>query len=165
MHQIRKNRRGEGISIFVHESFSFKRRQDLGINSKAVESLSIEICKNIILNTIHRSPNGDIETCENYFKNHFTKNDTVFNLNVLDFGSNKKVENFKNLMFRYGMIRTINKPTRVTTNTATAIDHIIINVIINTDFKTGILKSCISGHFAIMLAFRTGEKKMCNNPE
>ena len=68
-------------------------------------------------------------------------------------------------MFRYGMIRTINKPTRVTTNTATAIDHIITNVIINTDFKTGILKSCISGHFAIMLAFRTGEKKMCNNPE
>ena len=41
LHQIRKNRRGGGISIFVHESLSFKRRQDLGINSEAVESLSI----------------------------------------------------------------------------------------------------------------------------
>ena len=102
-----------------------------------MKSLSIEIlnkkCKNIILNTICRPPNGDIETCENYFKNLFAKNDTVnkhivlagdFNLNVLDFENNKKVENFINLMFRYGMIPTINKPTRITANTATAIDHI-----------------------------------------
>ena len=39
------------------------------------------------------------------------------------------------------------------------------NVIIDTDFKTGILKGCISDHFAIMLAFRIGEKKMCNKSE
>ena len=58
-------------------------------------------------------------------------------------------------MFRYGMILTINKPT----SAATAIDHIITNVIIDTDFKTEILKICISDHLAIMLAFRIGEKK------
>ena len=44
---------------------SFKRQQDLGINSEAVESVSIEIlnkkCKNTILNTIYRPPHGDIE--------------------------------------------------------------------------------------------------------
>ena len=76
--------------------------------------------KNIILNTIYRPPNRDIETCEHYFKNLFVKNDTVnkhivlagdFNLNVLDFENNEKVENFINLMFHYGMIPTINKPT------------------------------------------------------
>ena len=38
---IRTNRRDGGISIFVHESLSFKRRQDLGINSEAVKCLSI----------------------------------------------------------------------------------------------------------------------------
>ena len=78
--QIRKNRWGGGISIFVHESLSFKRREDLGINSEALESPSIEIlnkCKNIIPNTIYRPPNGDIETCETYFKNLFSNNDTV----------------------------------------------------------------------------------------
>ena len=81
-----------------------------------------------------------------------------FNLNVLDFENSKKVQHFINLMSSYGMIPTINKPTRVTTNTATAIDHIITNIMIDTDFKTGILKSCISDHFAIMLAFQIGEK-------
>ena len=63
------------------------------------------------------------------------------------------------------MITTINKPTRVTSNTATGIDHIITNVIKDTDFKTGILKSCISDHFAIMLAFPIGEKKMYDKSE
>ena len=68
-------------------------------------------------------------------------------------------------MFRSGMIPTIKKRIRVTANKATAIDHIITNVIIDTDFKTGILKSCISYDFTIMLAFKIGEKKMCNKSE
>ena len=58
---------------------------------------------------IYRPPNGDTETCENYFKNLFAENDTVnkhivltgnIYLNVLDSGNNKKVENFINFMFR-----------------------------------------------------------------
>ena len=46
---------------------------------------------------------------------------------------------------------------------ATAMDHIITNVIINTDFKTAILKSFISDHFTIMLAFRIDDKKIQTN--
>ena len=97
------------------------------------------------------------KVAENYFKNLFAKNDTVnkhivlagdFNLNLLDFENNKMVENFINLIFRYDMIPNINKPTRVKSNTATAIDHIITTVIIDTDFKTRILKGCILDHFA-----------------
>ena len=88
-----------------------------------------------------------------------------FNLNVQDFENNKKVENFINLMFRYGMIPTINKPTRVAASTATSINHIKTNIIIDTDFKTRISKNCISDHFVVMQAFPTGEKKMCNKLE
>ena len=126
---MRKNHRGWGISIFVHESLPFKRRHGFGINSQAVQSLSIEIlnknCKNIIFNTAYIPPNGDIETCKKYFKNLFAKNDTVnkhivladdFNLNVLGFENKKKVQNIINRMFPYGIIPTINKPTPVTRN-------------------------------------------------
>ena len=52
-------------------------------------------------------------------------------INVLDHESNKKVEHFLSSMFQYDMIPTINKPTRVTRNTATAIDHIITNTVIS----------------------------------
>ena len=50
-------------------------------------------------------------------------------------------------MFGHSMIPIINKPTPVTKNTATVTDHIFINFVNTTIFKTGILKSNISDHF------------------
>ena len=72
-----------------------------------------------------------------------------FNMNLLDFEQNKKVQNFLNIMFGHSMIPVINKPTRVTKNTATAIDNIFINSVTTSKFKTGIIKSDISDHFPI----------------
>ena len=72
-----------------------------------------------------------------------------FNMNLLDFERNKKIQNFLNIMFGHSMMPVINIPTRVTKNTATAIDHIFINSVTTTKFKTGIIKSDISDHFPI----------------
>ena len=77
-----------------------------------------------------------------------------FNLNVLDFEQNKKVQNFVNLMFQFGLIPSINKPTRVTNETISAIDQIITNYIYNKDFKTGIIKTDISDHFPVIYTFK-----------
>ena len=134
-----------------------------------MESLSISIlnkkCKNIINNTIFKLANGDIETCKNYFKNLFTKNDIVnkninlagdFSLNVLGFEDNKNAQNFINPVFRRS------KPTQVTVKTATVINRITINVMIDTDFNTEIFNSCIFDIFAFMLTFQIVEKKVCN---
>ena len=51
------------------------------------------------------------------------------------------------------MISTINKPTRVTKKTATAIDHIITNSFVENIFKTAIIKSDVSDHFPICIFF------------
>ena len=48
----------------------------------------------------------------------------------------------------YRQLITIN-PTRVTRQSATAIDYILSNCLVNFDFKTTIFKSDISGHFKI----------------
>ena len=64
------------------------------------------------------------------------------------------VQRFANLMFRYSLIPTVNKPTRVTRNEATAIDNIITNSAINPEFKTGIFKTDISDHFPIFFIFK-----------
>ena len=53
------------------------------------------------------------------------------NINVLDYESNKKVQHFLSSMFQHNMMPTINKPTRVTRNAATAIDHMITNIVIS----------------------------------
>ena len=86
--------------------------------------------KNIVLNLVHCPPNGDHRDLENYLKSSLSQNGKFrtkmltlagdLNINLLDFVAKKKVQNFVNLMLRFGMIPTINKPTRVTRQTARA---------------------------------------------
>ena len=76
-----------------------------------------------------------------------------FNIKLPDFEQIKKELNFFDIMFCDSMVPpVINKPTRVIKNTATAIDHIFINSVTITKFKTGIIKSDISlWHTAIFI--------------
>ena len=69
-----------------------------------------------------------------------------FNMNLLYFEQDKKVQNFLNIMFGHRMMPVIQKPTRYTKNTAAAIDHVFIIFVTTTKFKTEIIKSNISDH-------------------
>ena len=62
-------------------------------------------------------------------------------------------------MFQYNMIPTINRPTHVTRNTVTAIDHIITkSVISGIKHRSDIIKTDISDHFPIVFPVNTYEK-------
>ena len=59
-------------------------------------------------------------------------------------------------MFQCYMILTINKPTCVTRNTATAIDRIITNTTTGgIQNRSGIIKTDISDHFPFAVALNT----------
>ena len=62
-------------SLKIH--ILLKERDDLSINSEAIESLSIEITnsesKNIVFNVVYRPSDGDINVCESCLKNIFFK--------------------------------------------------------------------------------------------
>ena len=63
-------------------------------------------------------------------------------------------------MFQYNVQPTINKPTRVTRNTATTIDYIITNTVISgIHHRSGIIKTDTSDHFPIVFALNTCEKE------
>ena len=72
-----------------------------------------------------------------------------FNMNWLDYEKCKKVQEFSDLAYENSMIPTINKPTRVTRQSATTIDHILTNCFVNFDFKTAFFRSDISDHSLI----------------
>ena len=104
-----------------------------------------------------------MEACKNYFQsilsNNSVRNKTVilardFNINVLNFEQDKKVQNFVNLMFQFDLVPTINKPTIVTNKTISAIDYIITNCIFNDNFKTVIIRTDTFDHFSITYAFK-----------
>ena len=129
-HQIKDDRKGGGVSFYIHNSLSFRVLPNLCINSTDIESLSIEISLNDQLNTLvnvlYRPPSGKIEPFENFLSKllssvqNSNKNLHIagdFNLNLLDHESNKKVHDFLNIIYRNSMTPTINKPTRVTRKT------------------------------------------------
>ena len=63
-------------------------------------------------------------------------------------------QNFLNFTFPQDLILIVNKPTSVTRNTSSAIDHTITSSVINAEFKTGIIKTDISNHFHIFFIFK-----------
>ena len=109
-----------------------------------------------MLNLVNFPPNSDHKELENYLKVFLLKREIThkyiflpgnFNINLLDFDANKTVQNFVNLMFRFGMVSTISKPSCVARQTDNAINHIIKKSIMHAGFKSGIIKTDISNHF------------------
>ena len=85
------------------------------------------------------------------------------NINVPDFEQNKKVKNFVNLSFQFGLVQPINKPTRVTNKTISAFDYIITNSIYNNNIKTAIIRADISDHFPITYVFKLSSPMSSEN--
>ena len=172
IHQIRNYGKGDGVSIYVKDSINFRPRPDLlSINNTNVDTVSIGLLcnknRNTLINVLYRPPKGLTEPFKKFLNCIFHKTkksnwefhiDGDFNLNVLDRDNCKKVQNFVNLLYQNNMIPIINKPTRVTKKAATAIDHIITNCFVDTNFKTAIFKSDISDHFPICVFFITNDR-------
>ena len=120
------------------------------------------MASNLIFSAIYRPPAGDIKVFEQFCKDIFSRNQNMkhmmfagdFNVNVLDYEYNGKVKSFLDLMYQRNLIPTINKPTRVGKNSATAIDHIITDYVLTCDFKTAILKADLTDHFPIVIALK-----------
>ena len=136
------------------------------INSNDLECACIEIirknAKNIIVSCIYRPPRGDshkfleeIKTliCKNQEKPLFLVGD--LNINSSDYSINTNVRDFFNLIFQNGTFLLINRPTRVTKSSATIIDHVLTNTIIDSGVQSGIIETDISDHFTVFALTRT----------
>ena len=69
-HQKRDDSKGGGVSIYIHNSLSFKVHSNLFINSIDIDSLSIKLPldnkRSTFVNVLHRPPNGKIELFETF---------------------------------------------------------------------------------------------------
>ena len=165
----RQDRRSGGSALYVHNSVSFRFREDLNLISNPAdtdelnhsESIFIEIVntakKNIIVGNIYRAHhtdtglfNADLENClaklSNENKQCYISGD--FNLDLLKHDTNDIINNFLNTFYNNDMRPLIDRPTRITPTSATLIDNIFTNVLTNR-ITAGIFVSSLTDHFPI----------------
>ena len=167
---VRQGRTGGGVSLFVSDVLEFNEIHELtGINN-VMESVFIEIslCNiNIIVGAIYRPPDTDLNVFNAMYDNHvdILKGRSCpcyivgdYNINLLKYDEHRQTGQFLDSMFANSFVPLINRPTRITQNSATLIDNIFSNNYnINDKLHQGILTTDISDHYLI---FHIWEKKI-----
>ena len=130
--------------------------------SSFFEAVFIEINKsllnadrNIVVGCIYRPPSSSISEFNDSMKSVLcllSKEDKHvyltgdFNINLLDADTHIPSSEFIELLFSYSFLPSINKPTRITSSSATIIDNIFFNNLHSKSITAGILATDVSDH-------------------
>ena len=150
-----------GVSLYVKNIFSYEVRKDLSFRNEYCECLFIEIAdvRPVLIAIVYRRPGTDLETFTEFIsdKLDIVKSDKQacyllgdLNINLLGHNVHRQTTHFLDIMYSNGFIPLINRPTRVTSETATIIDHIYSNDLNVTRMTVqGILVTDITDHYPI----------------
>ena len=163
---FRETRRGGGVSLFLRDFIQFKMRQDITLDSPSTESIFVELDKeiyqtpqNIIIGVIYRAPDNDLdlfnEVLDSTLKKITKEKKSIYligdyNIDLLRTNEHNRTSDFLDIMYSYGMIPLIHKPTRITKHSSTLIDNIFTNQF-SQDLKShqGLLYSDLTDHFPV----------------
>jgi hypothetical protein len=173
-HLTREDRPGGGTSLFIKDSWSYRIRTDLSHIDNDIEMLWAEIdkdsllnSKNTIIGVIYRRPGSDpqafIEKLNSTLdiinrENKFCIHTGDYNLNLLNSSTHPPTNDFIDINFAHALFPIINKPTRISSTTATIIDNIFIDSSELDNSKSGILLWNISDHFPVFYIHYAEEK-------
>ena len=143
INKYRKGRKGVGVSLAIRRSISYKVRNDFEYFNSEMESLFIEIepsalstTNDIIIEVIYRMPDSSVEVFNEIIDDILStiqwENKTCYILGDLyiDFvksDGHKPTSDFLDTIYSHNLFPLITKPTRVTSHSATLIDHILSN--------------------------------------
>ena len=129
---------------------------------KAVETLSIKILnkksRNTITATAFPPPKGNNKLFKDFYKDFLNKKEISnkanfvlgdFNFNALDFDTKELVKEFFSLVFQNVFLSLIQRPVGVTRKSATAIDHILTNTVLENKIQFGIIKTDIIYQYSL----------------
>lgn len=155
-----------GVGLYIKDTVQFNVRNDISVFiPHVIETLFVEVQTNgktIVVGIIYRpntAPRADIDifTSTIYDINNIIMKEKKtsfligdFNIDLLKFTSHEKTNMFLNNMFTQGYLPLITKPTRITRQTATLIDHIYSNKL-SLNYTTGILITDLADHFGTFI--------------
>ena len=140
--------------LIYSQNLKFNVRDGIDIFNESVETLSIEILskksRNIVIAAVYRPPKGNNKLFKDFCKDFLNKQEMSnkaafllrdFNLNALDYDTKEVVKSFSNLVFQNRFLPLIQRPTRVTRTSTTAIDYILTNRVFENKIQSGIIKT------------------------
>ena len=158
---IRTDRAGGGVSLFIASHIKYKQLTEFCIINDHLECIFIEAeikSSFNIIGIVYRPPNSDMNAFTSLFNDILEKLKISnrkswimgdFNIDLMKNTSHRPTNDFLNMLFSNSLMPLINKPTRITTHSATLIDNIFSNSH-DTEGKIlqGNLTTSISDHFA-----------------
>jgi len=174
-------KRGGGVSLFIKDTIEYFVRNDLSRMEDCLECLFIEVPgnqtglgKNCVLGTIYRPPNTSIQTFNEKISEilHTVKSENKyiylmgdFNIDLIQTDTHLPTSDFLEIMYSFGLFSLISKPTRVKGESATLIDNIFTNNILNCETINGIFFVEISDHFPVFSLNLTTQVKERSGPD
>jgi exonuclease III len=161
---IHTSRTGGGVSILLREPHEYKTHPDLSKSDEICESLFLEITNlpvRVIIAAIYRPPGTDLNAFNQYLSSALTtlKNERKlcyltgdFNVDLLKIDQHIPSSEFCQMLYFFSFLPLITKSTRVTADTASLLDKILIYSPMYLMLTRSLLKSCffqVSDHFPI----------------
>ena len=155
-----------GVGIFISDHIEYVLRDDLRLNITGCEDIWIEVklstrsshVKKIVVGSIYRHPGSQYNNFQESLDKTLTllsRNDTKtvivgdINIDLMKFNTTSKVTDYVHSILSQGFNLFIDKPTRVTSHSATCIDHVYSNLPVE-DIESVILESDVSDHYSTL---------------
>ena len=174
----RNNTQGGGVGIFVKTKFKFNLLAEKSIFvDRIFETITIEVFLNpkqkIIVSSIYRPGSKHplfnaseqfsqfFDIFSNFCETLSANNSKLYllgdlNLDVLKYSVCPNVTSYVDLLFSYGLLQIVTKPTRCTHQSATLIDHIITNNS-DTDLTSLVVTTFMSDHFPVFHLMKSSD--------
>ena len=173
----RESKMGGGVSILLKNGIQYHELTDLTSSTDIIECSFVQIemtGKNVIIGCIYRPPNSNLqgftdEMCNISHKLSNLNNHVYllgdYNVDLLKFNKHQPTSDFINTMFSFSFLPLINRPTRITDNSATIIDNIFTNCHSTHDYCSGIIPTDVSDHFSIFHIIYNNSTPETSKPE
>ena len=168
---LNNKRNSGGLMIYVNDNFEVTTRNDLTYKNDILECIFVEIklsnSEHVVFGNMYRRPNTSIIDYLNILANILLtlKSESKkviisgdININLLNCKNNGQIADYVNLFRSHNFLSLINKPTRVTNNSYTLIDHVWSNYYSNI-IVGAIVYNQISDHFPTISIFNLTEVK------
>ena len=177
---LRVSGKGGGLVTYISKRVcdsedikEFEPQIDTTNCSGEFQLIKIHKCKGFnstkVVGNIYRSPSGSPDNFVKLFDSvcrsldrHSRKHIVLagdLNIDLLKHENFQAAQNLIDTLSKYGFVQLVSRPTRITENSCTLIDHVYSNNIENT-ISCNILTTDISDHLATLTSINLGGKKL-----